>query len=131
MKRPLMILVCITLCLAVERVAHAQQLVTNGVFQGSVTNWDGSVSPIPSWDGWNVIPTNNGSNYGIAGAPKSPSLFQAYFGWRARLRCHLADDCNDGESTLHVQLLAGTALRRQQPGRSGQLRGVVERAPRC
>ena len=80
MKRRLIILICVTLCLAMERVADALELVANGNFQSWITVWDGTVLPTPSWDGWTVTPATEGSNYGLSGVPNSPCLFQAFFG---------------------------------------------------
>ena len=82
MKRWLIILVCATLCLAIEQVADAD-LVVNGNFQAYMTTWDGNVIAIPSWTGWSQTPAIQGSNYGIApgsyGSQPAPSNYCAFF----------------------------------------------------
>jgi hypothetical protein len=78
MKQWLIILVCVTLCLAIGQVANAD-LVVNGSFQDIMIGWDGTVLTIPSWAGWSTTPASEGSNYGLSGLPNAPSIYQAFF----------------------------------------------------
>jgi hypothetical protein len=64
MKRWLLMLVGVTLFLALAGVASANQVV-NGTFESIIYGWDGKPIIAPSYDGWTVIPSTQGSNYGF------------------------------------------------------------------
>jgi hypothetical protein len=78
MKRLLMLLICVSLCLAMGGVASAN-LVVNGTFETISYTPEGVQIIAPSWTGWTTTPAAQGSNYDIVGYVPGVSTYEVVF----------------------------------------------------
>jgi hypothetical protein len=77
MKRLLILLICVSLCLAMRGVASAN-VVVNGTFE-TISYVGAQPAIVPSWDGWTKTDAEPGSNYDIVGYVPGVSTYEVVF----------------------------------------------------